>query len=157
MNKVKSPLKHKEEGHENYEKTAHIEAHGGDAVAAGYEEVNEEESEQSDYPLTPDLDSDSEYQKTKEEQKQKAVQKQKSNSIDLKMERFRKSGYDDDGPVYTETQLELIEKRLRNQEDNTSVYVDKDGNPTDEETGRKEGRINPEYMEQNPETFIPRN
>ena len=42
MTKIKSPLKHNEDGHMLLTKEAHIEAHNGDAIAAGY---TEEESE----------------------------------------------------------------------------------------------------------------
>ena len=41
MNKTKSPLKHTKDGHMILNKEAHIEQHGGDAVAAGYDKEDE--------------------------------------------------------------------------------------------------------------------
>ena len=56
MIKIKSPLKHDEDGHVLLNKVAHIKAHGGN------------EEDRVDYPLTPDPDSDSDYQKQQKQQ-----------------------------------------------------------------------------------------
>ena len=72
MTKIKSPLKHTggNEGHVLMTKQAHIDAHGGDAVAAGYEEETEEKSTSyKGYKLpTKENTDDSEKENKKEEE-----------------------------------------------------------------------------------------
>ena len=68
MNKTKSPLKHTKDGHMMLTKEAHIEQHGGDAVAAGYDK--EEES----------LDKAIESSKVKKDVVEEKIEKPKKSS-----------------------------------------------------------------------------
>ena len=50
----KSPSKHTQDGHMVLNKEAHIEKHGGDAVAAGYEKVKEDKKSKTKESFSKD-------------------------------------------------------------------------------------------------------
>ena len=142
MNKIKSPLKHNEDGHMLLRPEIHIEKHSGDAVAAGYEESKEEEPvnyKEYKIPVKEDTEDSKKENKNigiegsildandlealefiqdpdkREVAKQKLIEEKtlkENEEVNEELEKYKNAGKAD-GSSYTNEELGKIEKRLK--------------------------------------------
>ena len=142
MNKIKSPLKHNEDGHMLLRPEIHIEKHSGDAVAAGYEESKEEEPvnyKEYKIPVKEDTEDSKKENKNigiegsildandlealefiqdpdkREVAKQKLIEEKtlkENEEVNEELEKYKNAGKAD-GSSYTNEELSKIEKRLK--------------------------------------------
>ena len=93
MTKIKSPLKHTEDGHMVLNKGAHIAEHGGDAVAAGYEEVKEEKKpwELSQEVYNPSGAQEDGTKKTKKKEEPIVTSETKTNEVKANVKSIKKN------------------------------------------------------------------
>ena len=109
MTKIKSPLKHRNlpgttKYHDDLTPTLHAKAHDVDV---------EEEIEEKEREILP---QERFLKNFKHAGKAKKTEVEE-DEVEVAMKQFRVSGFDNDGPIYTDEELVLIEKRLREDTD----------------------------------------